>query len=107
MAQMQFITIISVECVTMDDMLGEDAIIGKFDKIPNHFEIGKFTAGKRNEVGIGMSIPVQSDRLDILETDFTGDDLIGSIDLNERIYTVQIVTLSNGSASYRVEYQLS
>ena len=105
----QFITLIEIECVSTDDLTGNDQLIGRFGDLQGaDFSIGQFNSnpGNKNALGIEKIVPVGITSLQIIEQDTTGDDLVGTINLAENMDVENEVTLSNDSAVYVLRYMV-
>ena len=108
--QPQFVTLIDIECVSTDDLTGDDQLIGRFGNLTAiDFIIGQFNSapGKKVVLDINKNVPVGVTTLQIIEQDLTGDDLIGTINLTENMSVENEVTLNNGSAVYILRYIVS
>jgi len=107
--QPQFITLIDIECISTDDLTGDDQLIGRFGNLQGaEFSIGQFNSnpGNKKALGIEKIVPVSITTLQIIEQDTTGDDLVGTINLTENMDVENEVTLSNDSAAYILRYMV-
>jgi hypothetical protein len=105
--QPQFITLIDIECISTDDLTGDDQLIGRFgDLQATDSIIGQFNSEPGNKVALNIQaiIPVGITTAQIIEQDLTGDDLIGTINLIENMSVENEVILSNDSAMYILRY---
>ncbi len=103
----QFITLINIECVSTDDLTESDELIGRFgDLLATDFHIGQFNSSPGNKVDLNIQaiVPTGITNLNIIEKDLTGDDLIGTINLTEKMSVENEVTLRNDSAEYILRY---
>jgi hypothetical protein len=105
--QPQFLTLINIECITTNDLTGNDELIGRFgDLSASDFQIGQFNSDPGHKIDLNMQkiIPVGVINLSIIEKDLTGDDLIGTINLTEQMSVENEVTMTNDSAEYILRY---
>jgi hypothetical protein len=106
--QPQFMTLINIECISTDDLTGDDDLIGRFgDLKSSDFTIGRFNSspGKKIDLNIQKIVPVGITTLKIIEKDLIGnDDLIGTIELNNNMNVENEGMLKNDSAVYILRY---
>jgi hypothetical protein len=105
--QPQFITLIDIECVSTDDLTGDDQLIGRFGNLQaTDFSIGQFNSAPGTKVALDIqaTVPVGITTIQIIEQDLTGDDLIGIINLTENMSVENEIILSNDSATYILRY---
>jgi len=105
--QPQFITLIDIECISTDDLTGDDQLIGRFSDLQaTDFAIGQFNSDSGNKVALNIQaiVPVDITTLQIIEKDLTGDDLIGTINLTVNMGIENEVKLRNDSAVYILRY---
>ena len=81
MSRPAFITVKRFVCHSTSDFTGSDDVVGVMG--PAKFTIGSFAAGDDVALDINNVVPVGARVLDIIETDVTGDDAIGTISLTE------------------------
>jgi hypothetical protein len=81
MARPAFITLKRFVCHSTSDFTGSDDVIGVMG--PAKFAIGSFAAGDDRALDINKVIPEGVSVLEIIETDVTGNDTIGTIQLTE------------------------
>lgn len=108
--QPQFIRLIGIECISTDDLTGDDQLIGRFGNLQaNDFSIGHFNSAPGSKVALNIEaiVPVDITTLQIIEQDLTGDDLIGTINLTENMSVENEVTLRNDSAVYILRYSVT
>ncbi len=94
--QPQFITLIDIECISTDDLTGNDQLVGRFGNLQAiDFTIGQFNSapGRKVALNIQANVPVGITTLQIIEKDLTGDDLIGTINLTENMSIENEVTV--------------
>jgi hypothetical protein len=73
--QPQFITLIDIECVSTDDLTGDDQLIGRFGNLQaTDFTIGQFNSAPGNKVALNVQaiVPVGITTLQIIEQDLRG-----------------------------------
>jgi hypothetical protein len=105
--QPQFITLTNIECISTDDLTGDDQLIGRFGNLQaNDFAIGQFNSAPGIKVALNIEkiVPIGITVLQIIEQDLTGDDLIGTLDLTKNMSVENEVTLRNDSAVYILRY---
>ncbi|MBD2719672.1 hypothetical protein [Synechococcus sp. FACHB-909] len=105
MTNQQFLLLISIECISTDDLTGSDELIGRFANFSAFdFTIGSFKANDKVNLDRQVALPVDFSTLQIIERDLTGDDLIDTIDLRQNMNAQRVVTLSNGAANYVLRF---
>lgn len=103
----EFIMLIDIECISVDDWTGDDELIGRFDDLQaTDFIIGQFNPDPGNKIALNIEaiVPIGVTTLQIIEKDLMGDDLIGTINLAENMSVENEAALSNNSAIYNLRY---
>jgi hypothetical protein len=86
----------------MNDYTGSDDLNGVMG--PLRFPIGSFTVGSESSAEIYRIIPVNEIYLKIFESDTTGDDEIGTINLAEEMDVDTTRNVQGGGANYDITY---
>jgi hypothetical protein len=99
--------LINIECIKTNDLTGNDELVGRFDNLSAaDFQIGIFNCypGNKQDLNMQIIIPVGATTLNIIEKDLTGDDLLGTINLTEKMSVENETKLLNDSAEYVLSY---
>ncbi len=104
MTRPAFLTIKRLICHSTNDLTGSDDVIGVMG--PVRFPIGSFTAGNDFNLDVNQVVPAGEVLLRIVETDLTGDDDIGVIDLTEVMDADRTRNVQGGDASYDITFHV-
>ena len=102
MARPAFLTIKRLICHSTNDLTGSDDVFGVLG--PVRFSIGSFTAGNDFNLDINQVVPAGEVFLRIVESDLTGDDDIGVIDLTEVMDFDRTRNVQGGGANYDITF---
>lgn len=102
MSKPAFLTIKRVKCYSINDYTGSDDLVGVMG--PIRFRIGSFAPGDDHSLDINQIVPAGEFYLGIVETDVTGDDDIGLIDLSEVMDFDTTKNVQGEDASYDITY---
>jgi len=74
---------------------------------PTKFTIGAFAAGEDRPLNISATVPEGVNVLRIIETDLTGDDLIGTIDLTADMDVEVTRNVQGDDANYDITLRVT
>jgi hypothetical protein len=102
MSRPAFLTIKHFVSNSTNDFTGSDDVVGVMG--PLRFTIGSFAAGDDKQLDISQLVPVGESTRRIVETDLTGDDDIGSIDLTVNMDVDKTANVQGQDANYDITY---
>ena len=94
------LNISGIKCHSTNDYTGSDDLVGVIG--PVRFPIGSFTPGNDYNLDIHQIIPAGEFYLNIVETDPSGDDDIGMIDLSQILDFQTVKNVQGSDASYDI-----
>ncbi|MER9231606.1 hypothetical protein NKI56_05785 [Mesorhizobium sp. M0622] len=89
-----------IKCHSTNDYTGSDDLVGVMG--PVRFPIGSFTPGNDYNLDINQVVPAGEFYLNIIETDLSGDDEIGMIDLSAIMDFQTVKNVQGADASYDI-----
>ncbi|MER9156055.1 hypothetical protein [Mesorhizobium sp. M0778] len=89
-----------IKCHSTNDYTGSDDLVGVMG--PVRFPIGSFTPGNDYNLDIEQIVPAGEFYLNIIETDLSGDDEIGMIDLSAIMDFQTVKNVQGADASYDI-----
>ncbi|MER8379569.1 hypothetical protein [Mesorhizobium sp. M0220] len=89
-----------IKCHSTNDYTGSDDLVGVMG--PVRFPIGSFTPGNDYNLDIEQIVPAGEFYLNIIETDLSGDDEIGMIDLSAIMDFQSVKNVQGADASYDI-----
>lgn len=94
------LTITRIKCYSITDYTGSDDLVGIMG--PVRFPIGSFTPGNDYNLYVHQIVPAGEFYLNFVETDLSGDDDIGTIDLSEILDFTTVKNVQGAGASYDI-----
>ncbi|MER9636969.1 hypothetical protein [Mesorhizobium sp. M0228] len=89
-----------IKCHSTNDYTGSDDLVGVMG--PVRFPIGSFAPGNDYNLDIKQIVPAGEFYLNIIETDLSGDDEIGMIDLSAIMDFQTVKNVQGADASYDI-----
>jgi hypothetical protein len=89
-----------IKCHSINDYTGSDDLVGVMG--PVRFPLGSFAPGNDYNLDINQIVPAGEFYLNVVETDLSGDDDIGMIDLSAIMDFQTVKNVQSADASYDI-----